>query len=66
MLVRFFDKPGLDNKLRISVGAREENEALLAAIDAALAESRSETTTRTEPSVAGPGLNLQSQDNVRQ
>ena len=31
VLVRFFDKPGLDNKLRISVGAPAENDALLAA-----------------------------------
>ena len=36
-LVRFFDKPALDNKLRISVGAPEENDALLAALDAAIA-----------------------------
>jgi histidinol-phosphate aminotransferase len=38
VLVRFFDKPALDNKLRISVGAPEENDALLAALDAALAQ----------------------------
>jgi histidinol-phosphate aminotransferase len=37
VLVRFFDKPALDNKLRVSVGAPEENDALLAALDAALA-----------------------------
>jgi histidinol-phosphate aminotransferase len=37
VLVRFFDKPALDNKLRISVGAPEENDTLLAALDAALA-----------------------------
>jgi len=34
VLVRFFDKPSLDNKLRISVGAPEENARLLAALDA--------------------------------
>jgi histidinol-phosphate aminotransferase len=38
VLVRFFDKPGLDNALRISVGAPGENDTLLAAIDAALAQ----------------------------
>jgi histidinol-phosphate aminotransferase len=36
VLVRFFDKPALDNKLRISVGAPEENDRLLAALDASL------------------------------
>ncbi len=38
VLVRFFDKPALDNKLRITVGAPEENDAMLAALDAALAQ----------------------------
>jgi histidinol-phosphate aminotransferase len=38
VLVRFFDKPALDNKLRISVGAPKENDALLVALDAALAQ----------------------------
>src|SRR5262245_61164979 len=37
VLVRFFDKPALDNKLRISVGSAEENDALLAALDEVLA-----------------------------
>jgi len=32
ILVRWFDKPGLRDKLRITVGTREENDALLAAI----------------------------------
>lgn len=36
VLIRFFDKPGLDDKLRISVGTSAENDALLAAIDASL------------------------------
>jgi histidinol-phosphate aminotransferase len=36
VLVRFFDKPALDNKLRISVGAPQENDRLLAALDASL------------------------------
>lgn len=35
VLVRFFDKPGLRDKLRITVGTPEENDALLAALDAA-------------------------------
>ncbi len=35
VLVRFFDKPGLRDKLRITVGTSEENDALLAALDAA-------------------------------
>jgi len=34
ILVRFFDKPGLDDKLRITVGTSEENDALLAALAA--------------------------------
>jgi histidinol-phosphate aminotransferase len=34
ILVRFFDKPGLRDKLRITVGTREENDALLAALAA--------------------------------
>ncbi len=33
VLVRFFDKPGLDDKLRVTIGAPEENDALLAAMD---------------------------------
>jgi histidinol-phosphate aminotransferase len=36
VLVRFFDKPGLDDKLRISIGTPDENDALLAALDAAI------------------------------
>ncbi len=32
ILVRFFDKPGLDDKLRITIGTRAENDALLAAL----------------------------------
>jgi histidinol-phosphate aminotransferase len=38
VLVRFFDQPSLYNRLRITVGAPEENDALLAALDAALAQ----------------------------
>ncbi len=37
VLVRFFDKPGLNNKLRITIGTPDENAAMLAALDAALA-----------------------------
>ena len=33
VLVRFFDKPGLRDKLRVTVGTPEENDALLAAVD---------------------------------
>jgi histidinol-phosphate aminotransferase len=33
VLVRFFDKPGLDDKLRITVGTPDENSALLRALD---------------------------------
>jgi histidinol-phosphate aminotransferase len=36
VLVRFFDKPGLSDKLRITVGRPEENDALLSALDACL------------------------------
>lgn len=32
ILVRFFDKPGLRDKVRITVGTRDDNEALLAAL----------------------------------
>lgn len=30
ILIRFFDKPGLSDKIRITIGTRDENEALLA------------------------------------
>ncbi len=30
--VRYFDVPGLDDKLRISVGTKQQNETLLAAL----------------------------------
>jgi histidinol-phosphate aminotransferase len=33
ILVRFFDKPGLQDKLRITIGTPDENTALLAALD---------------------------------
>jgi histidinol-phosphate aminotransferase len=49
VLVRFFDKPGLDNTLRISVGATDENDALLAALDAALAQEPARTPLSTTP-----------------
>ena len=32
VLVRYFDAPGLDDKLRITVGTREDTDALLAAL----------------------------------
>jgi histidinol-phosphate aminotransferase len=32
ILIRFFDKPGLDDKLRISIGRPDENDAVLAAL----------------------------------
>jgi histidinol-phosphate/aromatic aminotransferase/cobyric acid decarboxylase-like protein len=31
-LVRFFDKSGLDDKLRITIGTKEQNDTLLAAL----------------------------------
>jgi histidinol-phosphate aminotransferase len=34
ILVRFFDKPGLDDKLRITIGTSQENNALLSGIKA--------------------------------
>jgi histidinol-phosphate aminotransferase len=34
ILVRFFDKPGLQDKLRITIGTAEENDQLLAALSA--------------------------------
>jgi histidinol-phosphate aminotransferase len=36
VLVRFFDKPHLDDKLRITIGTAEENDALFEAMDACL------------------------------
>jgi histidinol-phosphate aminotransferase len=33
ILVRFFDKPGLQDKLRITIGSSDENTAVLAALD---------------------------------
>jgi histidinol-phosphate aminotransferase len=36
VLVRFFDKPHLDDKLRITIGTAAENDALLGALDACL------------------------------
>ena len=33
ILVRYFDKPGLTDKLRITIGAPGENDALLAALE---------------------------------
>ncbi len=36
VLVRYFDQPGLANKLRISVGTREQDDVCLAALDRAL------------------------------
>jgi histidinol-phosphate aminotransferase len=32
ILVRFFDKPGLTDKLRITVGTAEQNDAVLRAL----------------------------------
>jgi len=43
VLVRYFDKPGLDDKLRITVGTAEENDVFLTALD----DQRSSTTTAT-------------------
>lgn len=37
ILVRFFDRAGLDDKLRITIGTPEENAALVVALDATLA-----------------------------
>jgi histidinol-phosphate aminotransferase len=34
IFIRYFDQPGLTDKLRITVGRREENDALLAALEA--------------------------------
>ncbi|MGC4081436.1 MAG: hypothetical protein QM736_04795 [Vicinamibacterales bacterium] len=36
VLVRFFDKPGLRDKLRITIGTPDENSAMLEALDASL------------------------------
>jgi histidinol-phosphate aminotransferase len=36
VLVRFFDKPGLDDKLRISIGTPQEDAAFFGALDAVL------------------------------
>jgi histidinol-phosphate aminotransferase len=47
VLVRFFDRLALDNKLRISIGTHDENDALLAALDEALAQHASATASPT-------------------
>jgi histidinol-phosphate aminotransferase len=38
VLVRFFDKAGLNDKLRITIGTPEQNAAMLAVLDASIAE----------------------------
>jgi histidinol-phosphate aminotransferase len=40
VLVRYFDKPGLDDKLRITIGTPDENTTMLAALDLTLGASR--------------------------
>jgi len=40
ILVRYFDKPGLQDKIRISIGKREENDALLAVLKTLAAAER--------------------------
>lgn len=40
ILVRYFKQPGLDDKLRITVGTDEQNQALLSALTVLLAESQ--------------------------
>jgi len=45
VLVRFFDKPGLSDRLRVTVGTPEENGAMLAALDAAMGDSGSESNS---------------------
>ena len=40
ILVRFFDKPGLHDKLRITVGTSQENNALLGGIKALAAAEK--------------------------
>ncbi len=42
ILVRYFNQPGLDNKLRITVGTAEQNAALLKILATLLSESRVE------------------------
>ena len=39
VLVRFFDKHGLNDKLRITIGTPDENAAMLVALDASLLAS---------------------------
>ena len=36
VVVRYFDKPRIDNHLRISIGTEEDNAALLTALELAL------------------------------
>jgi histidinol-phosphate aminotransferase len=48
ILVRYFDKPGLTDKVRITVGQSHENNALLAGIKALLSSDRHERPTRAE------------------
>ena len=48
ILVRFFDKPGLSDKIRITVGQSHETNALLAGIKALLAAEKAEKVEKPE------------------
>src|SRR3954447_25817293 len=48
ILVRYFDKPGLKDKVRITVGQNHENNALLAGIKTLLSSERHERPTKAE------------------
>ena len=48
ILVRYFDKPGLTDKVRITVGQSQENNALLAGIQAMLSGDKSDKGERAK------------------
>jgi histidinol-phosphate aminotransferase len=56
ILVRFFDKPGLQDKLRITIGTARENDQLLAALCGPMTKSssrRPDDDERRHPGRAG-------------
>ncbi len=52
ILIRYFDKPRLTDKLRITVGTPAQNDRLLAALDEAVSTARGPRTARLEVSAS--------------
>ena len=53
ILVRYFDKPGLTDKIRITIGPSQENNALLAGIKRLLSSERHERPAKPERTETG-------------